>query len=312
MKLTPKKRRRILALGIVALVLLSPLLVYAMARLGVRLPAGKAGLRFTAEAGGQPCWVNTMDSRIPHTNLYDVMQSHMQAENAKLLFIGYDGALATAAGQQAQLPESAMGALAQQGGLWLAQTGGSFPGEQQTRTAPGWTSMFTGVWAGRHGVHKNGDTLDPGVRTVLYQWSERGKDVSFSYSWEPHGTETYKHEAEKFPGVFRCCADDAGTLDSMLEAVEAGQDAVFGILEYTDHAGHSMGYSAGSPFYKKAMKDAEAAANELIAAAQAREEQYGEDWLIVITTDHGGYGFDHIAHSLMETTTFIAANKAIF
>lgn len=312
MKIASKKKRRVLLLG-TALLVLIPLLYYGLGHIGIRPPGARADRRFAEEVNGQRCWDNTMDGRIPQTRAYDAMMQHMEGgETRKLLLIGYDGTLASAAGRRAQEPGSAIGTLAAQGGLWLGQAGGAVPGEQATRTAPGWTSIFTGVWADRHGVYKNGDTLSPEARTILYQLSERGREVSFSFSWKPHLTDTYRDEAAEYPGVFQYRGNDADTLKSMLGAIDEGQDAVFGIFEYVDHAGHVTGYSADSPFYQKALERAEAGAARLIEAARARERQYGEDWLIIIATDHGGYGFDHFGPGLMESTTFFAANQAIF
>ena len=306
-----KKNRRVLALCLTLLILI-PALYYILGHVGIRPPGAKAGERFAAELAAQTCWSNTLDSRVPQTAIYDVMTRHMESENARLLFIGYDGALASAAGQQAQRPGSAIGGLAAQGGLWLGQAGGAVPGDQFTRTAPGWTSIFTGVWADEHKVFDNGDALSPDVRTIMYQLRAQGRPVSFSFSWKPHLTKSYYNEASMLCKTFLYCNDDAGTLESMRWAFEEGQHAVFGIFEYTDHAGHITGYAARSPFYKTAMEQAEAAAARLIGAARAREEEYGEDWLIIIASDHGGYGFDHFGPSLMESTTFFAANKAIF
>lgn len=306
-----KKRRRALLLCLAPLLLI-PMLYYGLGHAGIRPPGAKADARFLREITAQPCWANTLDTRVPQPLAYGAMLRHMEGENARLLFIGYDGALASAVGGRAALPGSAAGGLAAQGGMWLGQAGGAAPGDQQTRTAPGWTSIFTGVWADEHHVFKNGDTLTPGVRTILYQLRASGKQVSFSFSWKQHRTKSYYNEALVFPEAFLYCEDDAGTLASMLAGIEGGQHAVFGIFEYADHAGHLTGYFARSPFYKKAMARAEAAAAQLIGAAQAREKQYGEDWLILIASDHGGYGFDHFGPGLMESTSFFAANKMIF
>jgi len=312
MKSASKRKRRIISAGI-ALAVLIPLLYYGLGHIGIRPPGAGAGRRFLSEVNAQGCWSNTMEERIPQTRAYDAMLRHMEdGARQKLLFIGYDGALASAAGRRAGQPGSAIGALAAQGGLWLGQAGGAVPGEQATRTAPGWTSIFTGMWADRHGVYQNGDTLSPGARTILYRLREQGQRVSFSFSWKPHLTDTYKDEAAVYPEVFLYCDNDEGTLGAMLGAIEEGQDAVFGTFEYVDHAGHITGYSARSSFYRKAMERAEEAAARLTAAARAREEAYGEDWLIVIASDHGGYGFDHFGPGLMESTTFFAANKGMF
>jgi predicted AlkP superfamily pyrophosphatase or phosphodiesterase len=172
--------------------------------------------------------------------------------------------------------------------------------------------MFTGVWAKQHGIFQNGRTLNPKVRTILYQLCEQGKKTTFSFSWAPHLTASYKLEAQTYPNAFLLCKDDAGTEASMTKALEAGDDAVFGILEATDHAGHSKGYGLRNPIYMKALQRSEAAANRLIAVARGRELEHNEDWLIIITTDHGGLGFDHKGPTLPEIITFFASNKEIF
>lgn len=313
--MTKKKKRTIILIVAAALLVAAPGIYYGLTIAGVRPPTASHDKRFAEEIGAQDCWDNTLEERIPGTELYDVMMNHMAQEDTKprLLFIGYDGALASAVGKQV-LADSASTvlALAQQGGLWLGRTGGATPGDQASHTAPGWTSMFTGVWADRHGVFANGDTLNADVRTIMYQLLEKGRQASFSFSWEPHRTDTYKLEAEDYPDAFIYCKDDTGTVDSMLQGIEAGYDAVFGTIEHTDHAGHTTGYSSTSETYMQAVKDCETDAAQLVAAAQTRAQTHGEDWMIIITTDHGGFVRQHYDDTLMETTTFFACNKAIF
>jgi len=303
------------AVSIGAVVLLAVAL-YGLGHVGLQPPGARYDSRMASDIAAQPCWQNTLETSIPQTELYEVMARHMldsQGQQArKLLFIGLDGALAPAAGVLAQQPGGAISELAAQGGLWLGYTGGANPGDQITRTAPSWTSMFTGYWADRHQVYDNGDTLSPEVRTILYQIQVRGGQASFSFSWKPHLTASYRHEAEEYPSVFHHCENDVDTLSSMLRAIAGGRDAVFGILEHADHAGHLVGYSTRIPGYMQAMDRAQADAGALIEAARERMALHGEDWLIIVASDHGGLGFDHRGTSLMESTIFFASNKAIF
>ena len=50
-------------------------------------------------------------------------------------------------------------------------------------------------------------------------------------------------------------------------------------------------------------------ADKTIEAIKARETYDTEDWLIIITSDHGGIGTDHGSASIQERMTFIVANK---
>ena len=49
---------------------------------------------------------------------------------------------------------------------------------------------------------------------------------------------------------------------------------------------------------------------KLIEAVKARPTYETEDWLILITSDHGGYVRGHGGSTLMERMMFIVTNKA--
>jgi len=265
----------------------------------------------------QTVWQNSMSDRIPITDIYNVMVQHMLENDGdqphRLLLIVYDGALASAAGlRAAQYPDSPLGLFAEQGHLWLSYAGGAVPGDQTTDTSPGFASMFTGMWGAQNGVLGNSDTLHPHVHTIMYRLHQAGLRARFSYSWRAHGAVNYRHEMERAPELFDHARNDAGTLASMLNAIESGYDAVFGSLEHTDMWGHITGFHHNNPFYMRAFARAERDAERLIAAVQARAAAYDEDWLIIIASDHGGLGTDHGGASLMESTTWFASNRAVF
>ena len=50
---------------------------------------------------------------------------------------------------------------------------------------------------------------------------------------------------------------------------------------------------------------------EIIEAIESRENYASEDWLILITTDHGGIEKDNGGPSFEERMTFIVSNKEI-
>jgi predicted AlkP superfamily pyrophosphatase or phosphodiesterase len=276
--------------------------------------------RFIATINAAPAGTfnNSLGNRTPQTELYDVMVKHLTEERAdgktpKLLFIGYDGCIAAGIAVRAEEQTSAVNRLAKEGGLWLGQAGGAVVGDQQTRTAPGWGSMFTGVWASEHGIFSNKDTLNGNVHSIFYAMDALGKKVSFNFSWKPHLTVTYANEAAQRPALFNLHNNDRATTAAMLAEIGRGDDGVFGTLEYTDHAGHSTGYSIHNKTYMRALANAEKDANLLIDAAEQRQAEHpDEDWLIIITTDHGGYALNHKGATAMESTTFFASNRSIF
>ncbi|MCL2445607.1 MAG: hypothetical protein FWD06_02420 [Oscillospiraceae bacterium] len=299
----------ICAIALVAL-LLGGTWLFVLPRLGAQ-----SDQDFTRQINAQSLWQNSMDDRIPITELYHVMARHMLQDDdqARLLLIVYDGALANVAGTRAvQYPDAPLRQFAALGNLWLGYVGGATPGDQTTDTSPGFASLFTGTWGLQNGVRNNSGTLSPEIPTILRRMHEHGLRARFSYSWRSHGTVNFRHEMAQFPTLFDFARGDAGTIASMLDAIESGYDAVLGSLEAVDTWGHITGYHYNNPFYHRAFARNETAAVRLIAAAQARADAYGEDWLIILLSDHGGIGTDHGGTTLMENTVWFASNQRIF
>lgn len=79
-------------------------------------------------------------------------------------------------------------------------------------------------------------------------------------------------------------------------------------LEYTDDMGHMYG---DSPEFYKAVEMVDNQMGRLWSAIQYREKNFGEDWVIYITTDHGrtaNNGKGHGGQSDRERSTWIVTN----
>lgn len=64
-------------------------------------------------------------------------------------------------------------------------------------------------------------------------------------------------------------------------------------LEYTDDMGHMYG---DGPKFKRAVIQADEFVGKIWEAVKFRKKNFNEDWLIIITTDHGRFangGFKH-------------------
>ena len=86
-------------------------------------------------------------------------------------------------------------------------------------------------------------------------------------------------------------------------------DFVFIIYENTDSAGHDFGFTFNNPVYKDGFKTEDAYGYEVIKAIEARETYDTEDWLIIVTSDHGGIGTGHGGPSIQERMNFVVMNK---
>ena len=86
-------------------------------------------------------------------------------------------------------------------------------------------------------------------------------------------------------------------------------DFTIAIYENTDSNGHNLGFSTNNPFYKLGFDHCEKFAYDTIRTIKNRDTFETEDWLIIITSDHGGYGTGHGGPTIQERMTFIVANR---
>lgn len=279
------------------------------------------------------CYENTLETAIPQTDIYKIIQSHFDSDLPegktvkKAIVIGYDGGRADALSLMNDEKPSAIGALLNDGGhALLAYCGGTnFPDwhTQATSTAPGWCDILTGVWGDVSGVVDNGIVKSSDTPSLFTSLIEDGDadSTAFFVSWKGHFTNedsTYiaekKYAEEKNLNVlYSLSDDDDGTKAAVLNNVKGENcaDFVFAIFEYPDHIGHDKGFSIYNKYYPNAFYDAEATGLEVINTIKARSTYAQEDWLILIASDHGGNALGHGNSSIMERMTFVVSNKDI-
>ena len=275
---------------------------------------------------------NTIETAIPQTELYDIIKAHFDSPLAdgktekKAIIIGYDGCRADVL-KEMRDEKSAISSMLHDGAsINLAYCGGvNYPAEntQDTSTAPGWCSILTGVWADKHGVTANGITKSLEHKTLLTTLVEDEiiDSSTFITKWKGHfdrKNATYNDEKayceeNNLNVSFNRCKDDVASHEYTLNEVKKTDcaDFIFVIYEPTDSTGHGYGFTINNPRYKEAFKTADQYGLETIDAIKARETYDTEDWLIIITSDHGGIGTDHGGASIQERMTFIIANKEI-
>lgn len=146
--------------------------------------------------------------------------------------------------------------------------------------------------------------------------STETKTTAFLAEWPDHFTVTYKDEIEiakneNLPLLFEKFEDDRTLLQGFLREIEAGTDCIFGIFEAPDYNGHSTGFSNKNPRYAAGICRLDNLAFHLLEAVKARPTYENEDWLILITSDHGGHARRHGTQKPYDCMTFIASNKEI-
>ena len=274
---------------------------------------------------------NTIETAIPQTDIYDMIADHFasplpEGKTAKkAIVIGYDGCRADALKYLGNTSFSGIGKMLDDGAsLNLTYCGGvNYPEEntQATSTAPGWCSILTGEWADKHGITGNGITKTMEYKTLLTSLTEDGviDSARFVTSWDGHfmtDDSTYKLEKEyceenEINVAFNFCTEDVASSSAVIKDLKQDDcsDFIFAIYEGPDHAGHSFGFSTNSPIYEAGFVLNEILAYRTLKAIENRDTYESEDWLIIITADHGGYGTSHGNASIQERMTFIVTNK---
>ena len=187
--------------------------------------------------------------------------------------------------------------------------------EQLTNSGPGWATILTGSWVNRHQVDANNGALRnqaPSLFEQLKRAAPQRKTTSI-VSW---GTindnfaediaQGYIDTGTKCLDVDQCVADKAG-----YELEYGESDLVFAHFDEPDLAGHDHGFATE---YQQAIQGVDAQVGQLLSALERRQTTHPkEDWLVIVSPDHGRRlpdGYNHGQQTLSEKTTFIAMNKS--
>ncbi len=276
---------------------------------------------------------NTWQSGLNQTEIYSLVMQHFYSplpngkKVKKAIVIGYDGCTCEMLNYLDSEGKSAVRQLLLNGGHGVFSYAGGAPYPapimQETSTAPGWCSMLTGSLAENNKVFDNGITkaIEPKSLLIKLVEDKAAKSSAFYVSWEGHFSEdgaTYLKEKQYIEekhlrSVFACAKDDEETKENVLRNITSDDcsDFIFCILEYTDHSGHSVDYLPEKPEYRQAFLSAEQTGVAILDAIKNRYAYNEEDWLILITSDHGGYHCGHGGPTLEERITFIVSNKKI-
>ncbi len=273
---------------------------------------------------------NTIETAIPQTELYNIINNHFASPlpegktEKKAIIIGYDGCRADALAFTENTFSGVNKMLKNGASIKLSYCGGvNYPAAntQDTSTAPGWCSILTGVWADKHGITGNGITKTLEYKTLLTTLTESSTIDSalFITSWDGHfATDNATYNLEKayceekgLNVAFNYCSGDTASANTAIKDINQADcsDFIFAIYEGTDHAGHAFGFSTNNPIYRAGYRLNDILAYRTLNAIENRDTYETEDWLIIITSDHGGYETGHGGPAIQERITFIISNK---
>ena len=201
-----------------------------------------------------------------------------------------------------------------------------------TLSGPSWTTVLTGVWDDKSGVFNN--LFRPEVYTQwpsvfnLIEYNKPEIDTTIISNWEYLNQLA---EAGNYPvdnNIFVGAEDSPADSDAMVTALTIAQilgtadnpddisNFLFSYQSQADHAGHE--FAGGSEEYMQAIINLGANLQQILAAIAQVQAITGDDWSIMITTDHGhqqtvtlpGLSMGHGFQSPNETSSFVIFDQA--
>jgi hypothetical protein len=166
-----------------------------------------------------------------------------------------------------------------------------------------WSTIVTGASAAHHGVVDNsfaGSKFNNYPHFFKHIQDHNASSYRGSIvSWEPINSvilaNQYASLERQFPGL-TSAQQDLQVRNATVELMQRGDpDAVFLHFDQVDAAGHGSGW--GTPQYNTALATVDGYIGNIMAAINARPGVVSgaEDWLVIVTADHGGLGLGHDA-----------------
>ncbi|BBM02183.1 alkaline phosphatase family protein [Microbulbifer sp. GL-2] len=195
--------------------------------------------------------------------------------------------------------------------LHKAYTGGikGSPSQQDTKSGPGWSSILTGVWVDKHKVSSNGSGLANAEFPSLFKRIKEADNnlwVGSISHWSPINTNFFTADLEQANLVLSGLSDAEVTSRGVQEISSGHVDFLFLHLDDPDGAGHS---SCFGDRYNQSILTSDSQLGALLDAVDTRIAA-GEEWLVMVTTDHGRdtRGCGHGSQTTSEKTIFIGSN----
>jgi predicted AlkP superfamily pyrophosphatase or phosphodiesterase len=199
----------------------------------------------------------------------------------------------------------------------------------------GYNSLLTGTWSNKHNVWDN-DVSDPNydywdifriakahdssLQTALFStWTDNrtrligdglesagGHKLDYFFDGFELDTERFPHDVLR---NYIRNIDELVTDEAARYVQSNGPDLTWVYLEYTDDVGHGLG---DGPELTAAVEFMDGQIARIWNAVQSRQRTHNEDWMILVTTDHGRdeiTGQSHGGQSKRERTTWMITNS---
>lgn len=178
-----------------------------------------------------------------------------------------------------------------------------------TISGPGWSNLLTGVRHEKHGVTDNSFSGENYAAYPHFFQRIEAYDANLNTAsicnWGPINDHIVGDLADFKINV----GSDAEVANQAANYLNTNEpDALFLHFDEVDHAGHSSGFSPDVPAYISTIESVDAHLGTVLTALNNRPNLTNENWMILVTTDHGGINFSHGGSSFEEQNIFIIAS----
>ena len=161
-----------------------------------------------------------------------------------------------------------------------------------THSAAAWSSLFTGVWGDKHAVNDPGNSFAGNQFASYPSFYKRIEAANSNLNtlafarWAPMLTAVPDADVK-----LSFASDAAVTDETCRRLTNSNPDVFWMLLLDVDGAGHSSGWGPTVSNYVRAIEMADGRVGQIVAALTNRVTYTNEDWLVIVTTDHGEH--DH-------------------
>ncbi len=193
--------------------------------------------------------------------------------------------------------------------------------QQATSSGPGWSTLLTGVWVDQHGIPSNNSQPIVSEVDSIFEYVDAAipdAKIASVVNWSPINTGHFAREMglledEAVVDEVVSGLSDENVTDTAVDLIaNEAPDFMFVHLDDVDGAGHSSGFGDA---YEESIDTASQQLGEILAAVEQRMADYpDEDWLVIVSTDHGRdplTGSGHGGQTDSERRSFIASNKEL-